>query len=96
MLQVVPSFSETFSGDILPEAVLLKNILEEMMTSLNHLSTLTYLLTAPLQSSPLNANSKMISDEKQQLRLDALKYEKMFLKVRILLSLYDILLSYDC
>ena len=30
-LHVVPSFSEAFSGDILPEAVLLKNILEEMI-----------------------------------------------------------------
>ena len=29
-LHVVPSFSETFSGDVLPEAVLLKNILEEI------------------------------------------------------------------
>jgi len=50
-LHVVPSFSEAFSGDILPEAVLLKNICEEMMTNLNYLSTLTYILTAPLLKS---------------------------------------------
>ena len=61
-LHVVPSFSETFSGDILPEAVLLKNILEEMMTSLSCLSTLAYILTAPLQK--LGHGSKQSLGEK--------------------------------
>ena len=60
-LHVVPSFSDTFSGDILPEAVLLKNILEEMMTNLNYLSTLTYVLTAPMLKS-CNV-SKLIQEE---------------------------------
>ena len=64
-LHVVPSFSEAFSGDILPEAVLLKNILEEMMTSLNYLSTLIYILTSPLPNArtPIG-NDKELADLK--------------------------------
>ena len=60
-LHVIPSFAETFSGDVLPEAVLLKNILEEMMTSLNYISTLCYIMTAPILK-PYNG-SKPYKDE---------------------------------
>ena len=30
-LKLIPSFTTQFSGDVLPEAILLKNILEEML-----------------------------------------------------------------
>ena len=75
-LHVVPSFSEAFSGDILPEAVLLKNILEEMMTNLNYLSTLTYILTAPLLKS--GNGSKLVKEETNHVEI------KVYISVRTL------------
>ena len=63
-LQVVPSFVEAISGDILPEAVLLKNILEQMMNSLRYLSTLIYILTTPIEKSS-DLGSKLFKDDKQ-------------------------------
>ena len=63
-LQVVPSFVDAIGGDILPEAVLLKNILEEMMNSLRYLSTLIYILTTPIEKSS-DFGSKLFTDDKQ-------------------------------
>ena len=42
-LRLIPSFTAQFSGDVLPEAVLLKNIMEEMMSSISTLSGLNSL-----------------------------------------------------
>ena len=39
-LRLIPSFTAQFSGDVLPEAILLKNILEEMLSSISILSRL--------------------------------------------------------
>ena len=71
-LRVVPSFAETFSGDVLPEAVLLKNILEEMMTSLGHLSTLSYILLASLQNTPNGSRDRKTEDESTDIMVNLL------------------------
>ena len=71
-LRVVPSFAETFSGDVLPEAVLLKNILEEMMTSLGHLSTLSYILLASLQNTHNGSRDRKTEDESTDITVNLL------------------------
>ena len=71
-LRVVPSFAETFSGDVLPEAVLLKNILEEMMTSLGHLSTLSYILLASLQNTHNGSRDGKNEDESTDITVNLL------------------------
>ena len=63
-LQIVPPFVDAIGGDILPEAVLLKNILEEMMNSLRYLSTLIYILTTPIEKSS-DFGSKLFKDDRQ-------------------------------
>ena len=39
-LRLIPSFTTQFSGDVLPEAILLKNIMEEMLYSIETLANL--------------------------------------------------------
>ena len=73
-LRVVPSFAETFSGDVLPEAVLLKNILEEMMTSLGHLSTLSYILIASLKNTHNGSKDRQTEDETTDTKVNRLDF----------------------
>ena len=55
-LLVLPSISASIAGDVLPEAVLIKNILEEMIASLVRTLCHTY------QLSPSNQASHIIFD----------------------------------
>jgi len=50
-LLALPSISSSISGDVLPEAVLIRNILEEMLASLVTLASLCHKLADPQVTS---------------------------------------------
>ena len=49
-LRLLPSVSTNFGGDLPPESILVKNILEEMMSSMTTLTSLVNQLENPKQS----------------------------------------------
>ena len=53
-LRVIPHFHSDFDGDVLPEAILFKNIVEEMFSSVEILAE----LSNQLQVSPCNSKEK--------------------------------------
>ena len=63
-LRLIPSFTAQFSGDVLPEAVLLKNILEEMMSNITTLSGLHSMFNQkkdlPVAFSDKEGNERLI------------------------------------
>ena len=63
-LRLIPSFTTQFSGDVLPEAILLKNILEEMLCSIDILKNLDNVYNGvqaarPIKALEVPANSKL-------------------------------------